>query len=380
VAVTVSERHLNVTWGSEGVPLSTERESFQTVEGIVLTRWADDVEIIVDDGTTVHPRVIWVSPPIEAGFFFYRAQKGRTIESVLALEDSEVVTGDTTGSGAEPGAHPFCGSLPAAPDCRGRDEGGARDALYGADQSGGALHVAGVPPRGNPGRVLPPKGIRAAGSPGLQHVSTRRTHGPRRGMWVPSSRALTPRRKDSDCGLRGQPSLRRPWAGRCRRRAAGNRRERGSGPRIARACAMTVTLPFRPRRTSDHFQVQDVFWLFCGRLRATTRSVHGYAESCLGEPRRGSYQHAPYQVRPPALTRLVTVAVAAARGPTIQTTDVSAVFSTTQTRTHSRTCVQGAKTFRITNAVCGGTSTSTEPRPRRTAADRVAHGRQRDDR
>ena len=54
--------------------------------------------------------------------------------------------------------------------------------------------------------------------------------------------------------------------------------------------------------------------------------------------------------------------VAAATGPHPATQDVSASFTADQVRSHSRTCTQGGNTFRITNAVWRGTSTSTEPR------------------
>ena len=56
------------------------------------------------------------------------------------------------------------------------------------------------------------------------------------------------------------------------------------------------------------------------------------------------------------------VGVAAAVQPHPQTSDVSAAFSANQVRSHSRTCAQGNDTFRITNAVWRGTSTSAEPR------------------
>jgi hypothetical protein len=56
------------------------------------------------------------------------------------------------------------------------------------------------------------------------------------------------------------------------------------------------------------------------------------------------------------------VGVAAAVQPHPQTSDVSAAFSANQVRSHSRTCTQGNDTFRITNAVWRGTSTSAEPR------------------
>jgi hypothetical protein len=54
--------------------------------------------------------------------------------------------------------------------------------------------------------------------------------------------------------------------------------------------------------------------------------------------------------------------VAAANHPNPQTQDVSASFSADQARSHSRTCTRGGNTFRITNAVWRGTSTSAEPR------------------
>jgi hypothetical protein len=58
----------------------------------------------------------------------------------------------------------------------------------------------------------------------------------------------------------------------------------------------------------------------------------------------------------------VLVGVAAATQPHPQTADVSAAFTADQTRSHSRTCTQDGNTFRITNAVWRGTSTSAEPR------------------
>ena len=57
---------------------------------------------------------------------------------------------------------------------------------------------------------------------------------------------------------------------------------------------------------------------------------------------------------------LVGAVAAAQQRP--QTSDVSAAFSADQTRSHSRTCTAGGDTFRITNAVWRGTSTSSEPR------------------
>jgi hypothetical protein len=63
----------------------------------------------------------------------------------------------------------------------------------------------------------------------------------------------------------------------------------------------------------------------------------------------------------------VLVGAAAATLPHPQTADVSATFTTTQTRMNTHTCTQGGDTFRVTNAVWRGTSTSTEPRLAGTA-------------
>ena len=63
-----------------------------------------------------------------------------------------------------------------------------------------------------------------------------------------------------------------------------------------------------------------------------------------------------------AVGLFVLVGAAAATQPKVQTSDVSAAFSATQTRMHTRTCTRDGNTFRVTNAVWRGTSTSAEPR------------------
>jgi hypothetical protein len=45
-----------------------------------------------------------------------------------------------------------------------------------------------------------------------------------------------------------------------------------------------------------------------------------------------------------------------------KTSDVSAAFTAAQTRANSHTCTEAGNTFRVTNAVWKGTSTSSEPR------------------
>ena len=82
--------------------------SFSGVDGFAHSRWFDQVQVTLDDGSTIKPQVLWVSPPIRAGFFFYRAPAGHTITAVRALRRGTVVAADDGGSGAAaPGAHPF---------------------------------------------------------------------------------------------------------------------------------------------------------------------------------------------------------------------------------------------------------------------------------
>jgi hypothetical protein len=59
---------------------------------------------------------------------------------------------------------------------------------------------------------------------------------------------------------------------------------------------------------------------------------------------------------------LVLVGAASATRSHPYTNDVSAAFSANQTRMHTRTCTEGGNTFRVTNAVWRGTSTSSDPR------------------
>lgn len=70
---------LDVSWGPAAV------------DGVVGIRWVDAVELRLDNGATIYPEVIWVSAPIRAGFFHYKAPAGRTITTVLALKGGEVV-------------------------------------------------------------------------------------------------------------------------------------------------------------------------------------------------------------------------------------------------------------------------------------------------
>ena len=73
-------------------------------------------------------------------------------------------------------------------------------------------------------------------------------------------------------------------------------------------------------------------------------------------------RHPKHFVLLAAVGLFVLVGVASATNPHPQTSDVSAAFSATQTRMHTRTCTEGGNNFRVTNATWRGTSTSAEPR------------------
>jgi hypothetical protein len=97
---------LGVSWLSAEPPFSPNR-SFVSVDGFAHARWVDEVLVKLDDGSTAHPRVIWISPPIDAGFFYFRAPAERKIVTVLGRKEGEITTADTTGAGTPPGPHPF---------------------------------------------------------------------------------------------------------------------------------------------------------------------------------------------------------------------------------------------------------------------------------
>jgi hypothetical protein len=73
-------------------------------------------------------------------------------------------------------------------------------------------------------------------------------------------------------------------------------------------------------------------------------------------------RHPKHFVLLTAVGLFVLVGAASATPPHPQTADVSAAFSATQTRMHTRTCTQDGNVFRVTNATWRGTSTSTETR------------------
>ena len=73
-------------------------------------------------------------------------------------------------------------------------------------------------------------------------------------------------------------------------------------------------------------------------------------------------RHLKHLVLLTAVGLFVLAGVAAATNPHPQTADVSAAFTATQTRMHTRTCTQDGNNFRVTNATWRGTSTSAEAR------------------
>jgi hypothetical protein len=102
---------LSVDFGMSGVGPPTP-EPFEhpitAVEGFARPRWIDAVEVRLDDGSTISPQLIWISPPIDAGFFYYEAPEGRTVAAVLGLKDGEVVDGETVPRRGEPSPpHPY---------------------------------------------------------------------------------------------------------------------------------------------------------------------------------------------------------------------------------------------------------------------------------
>ncbi len=58
---------LGVTWAT-GLTAPSSQPSIVSVEGFAHASWVDEVEIELDDHSTVHPQLVWISPPIDAGF------------------------------------------------------------------------------------------------------------------------------------------------------------------------------------------------------------------------------------------------------------------------------------------------------------------------
>jgi hypothetical protein len=96
---------LSVTWSSGSFAMPRGRGvtrpasgAVTRVVGFVHREYAETVEIRFADGEIARPAIVWVSPPIDAGFFFYDVPEvhqhaGHEIASVSALNgEGEVVT------------------------------------------------------------------------------------------------------------------------------------------------------------------------------------------------------------------------------------------------------------------------------------------------
>jgi hypothetical protein len=101
---------LNVSWAVARSGPTPESERFiggrpvvNQVSGYVNARWATGLEIRFEDGDVIRPQVVWVSKPIEAGFFLQaipaaHRRAGHLISEIVALDaDGKVVTSDPLG-------------------------------------------------------------------------------------------------------------------------------------------------------------------------------------------------------------------------------------------------------------------------------------------
>jgi hypothetical protein len=98
---------LSVSWAVERSGSTGSNRTFgglqvvDQVSGHVNARWADGLEIRFEDGDVIKPQVIWVSKPIESGFFSQQIplahrQPGHFISAVVALDrDGNLVSSDS---------------------------------------------------------------------------------------------------------------------------------------------------------------------------------------------------------------------------------------------------------------------------------------------
>lgn len=86
-------------------PVAPAARTAYAVAGFAHSRWVDAVEIRLDDGQTVRPRLTWISKPIDAGFFRYAAPANRDVVAVVGFRDGEEVIGENLGT--TPGPHPY---------------------------------------------------------------------------------------------------------------------------------------------------------------------------------------------------------------------------------------------------------------------------------
>lgn len=85
-----------------GVPPRRAAHQFTRILGHADADYADRVELHFQDGDIVRPHVIWVSAPINAGFFAYepppaKRRPGHALEKIIALDqDDDVVAQETS--------------------------------------------------------------------------------------------------------------------------------------------------------------------------------------------------------------------------------------------------------------------------------------------
>ena len=168
---------LSVNWSGAAIPAGQPGHSFDVIEGFAHSRWVNKVQITLGDGSTVQPEMLWVSPPINAGFFYYQAPPGKTIANVSALQDGTVVAADNHGSGEPQGPHPFADLSKKAEIATIRNGCRLGDPLDGTHRDQRTLHLAPVPAARNRGR--PPASPRVtctkpgSPSPSTASVATR---------------------------------------------------------------------------------------------------------------------------------------------------------------------------------------------------------------
>jgi hypothetical protein len=93
------------------------RAGLREIDGSIKARWSDSVEIRFEDGTVIHPRLVWVSAPIEAGFFYqeipnaYRLAGHRLKEVVAVDGKGNVVFAERPFSRSDSESGPPAGTL-----------------------------------------------------------------------------------------------------------------------------------------------------------------------------------------------------------------------------------------------------------------------------
>jgi hypothetical protein len=93
-------------------PMTTPANEFATaVSGYVNGRWADALELRFEDGTTERPPLVWVSKPIDAGFFHVRTtasqrRPGHVLVAAVAETDNGTVISTQPLDRSQPQAPP----------------------------------------------------------------------------------------------------------------------------------------------------------------------------------------------------------------------------------------------------------------------------------